>query len=153
LQNPDDIGVRVHQLADSSSDINSSPLPVVEPITYDPIEAASILGECAINLGDNILWHTSSIVSDSPKLDLLHTIQLGMLKHVLGWLQQLMKKFKQLSKYNELWLSVPAYLTLTKPKKSYEEVSQWTGKELGKIRHYLLAVVSNALRCPNASET
>jgi hypothetical protein len=34
LQNPDDtIGVRVHQLVESSSDINSSTPPVVEPIT------------------------------------------------------------------------------------------------------------------------
>ena len=88
LQNPDDtIGVRVHQLAKSSIDINFSTPPVVEPITYDPVEAASILRECGINLGDNILWHTSSIVSDLPKPDPLHTMQLGRLKHLLGWHQ------------------------------------------------------------------
>ncbi|KAF8539494.1 hypothetical protein BDD12DRAFT_882271 [Trichophaea hybrida] len=150
LQNPDD--TRVQQLAESSSDIDSSTLPVVKPITYDPVEAASILKEHGINLGDNILWHTSSIVSDLPKPDLLHTMQLGMLKHLLGWLQQLMKKFKQLTKYHEPWLSVPAYLTMTKPKILYEEVSQWTGKTLGTMSHYLLAVVTNALRCPNASD-
>ena len=101
LQNPDD--TRVHQLAESSSDIDSSTLPVVEPITYDPVEAASILRERGINLGDNILWPTGSIVSDLPKPDLLLTLSLGMLKDLLGWLQQLMKKFKWLPKYNELW--------------------------------------------------
>jgi hypothetical protein len=84
LQNPDNtIRVRVHQLAESSSDINSSTQPVVEPITYDPVEAASILKECGIKLDDNILWHTGSIVSDLPKPDLLHRMQLGMLKHLL----------------------------------------------------------------------
>jgi hypothetical protein len=41
---------------------------------------------------------------------------------------------------------------MTKPKKSYKEVSQWTGKELGTMSRYLLAVVTNALHCPNASE-
>jgi hypothetical protein len=153
LQNPDDtIEVKLHQLAESSSDINSSTLPVVKPITYNPIEAASILGECGINLGDNILWHTSSIVIDLPKPDLLHTMQLRMLKHLLGWLQQLMKMFKQLSKYNMLWLSVLAYLTMMKPKKSYEEVSQWTGNELRTMSRYLLAVITNTLHVLNASE-
>jgi hypothetical protein len=41
---------------------------------------------------------------------------------------------------------------MTKPKKLYEEVSQWTGKELRTMSRYLLAVITNALRCPNASE-
>jgi hypothetical protein len=63
-----------------------------------------------------------------------------------------MKNFKQLSKYNELWFSVPAYFTMTKPKKSSEEVSQWTGMELRTMSCYLLAVVTNALHCPNTSE-
>ncbi|KAF8241305.1 hypothetical protein K440DRAFT_573461 [Wilcoxina mikolae CBS 423.85] len=41
---------------------------------------------------------------------------------------------------------------MTKPKKSYEEVSQWTGKELRTMSRFLLAVIINALRCANASE-
>jgi hypothetical protein len=37
---------------------------------------------------------------------------------------------------------VPAYHDLTPKKKSYEEVSQWNGKEIKKMSWYLLGVVT-----------
>jgi hypothetical protein len=79
-------------------------------------------------------------------------MQLGMLKHLLNWLQQFMKKFKRLERYNEIWLSVPAYLDITQPKKSYEEITQWAGTELRQISRYLLGVVTNTLRSPSPLE-
>ena len=40
-----------------------------------------------VNSGGNILWYLEGVTSDLPKPDLLHTMQIGMLKHLLGWLQ------------------------------------------------------------------
>jgi hypothetical protein len=41
---------------------------------------------------------------------------------------------------------VPAYHDLTPNTKSYEEVSQWNGKEMKEMSRYLLGVVTQSLR-------
>ena len=85
-------------------------------------------------------------MSDLPKPDLLHTMQIGMLEHLLKWIFHFMKTLKWLNKYNAVWLSVPAYHNLTPKTKSYEEVSQWNGKEMKEMSQYLVAVVTQSLR-------
>jgi len=57
-----------------------------------------------------------------------------------------MKTHEWLDKYNAIWLSMPAYHNLTPKQKSYEEVSQWNGKEMEKLSRYLLGVVTLSLR-------
>jgi hypothetical protein len=41
---------------------------------------------------------------------------------------------------------------MTKPKKSFEDITQWTGTELRTIARYLLRIVTNTLRSFDASE-
>ena len=48
--------------------------------------------------------------------------------------------------YNAIWLSVPAYHDFTPKTKSYEEVSQWNGKEMKEMSRYLVGVVTQSLR-------
>jgi len=86
------------------------------------------------------------IVSDLPKPDLLHTMQIGILDHLQKWIFHFMMTHKRLDKYNAIWLSVPAYHDLTPKNKSYEEVSQWNGKEMQETSRYLLGVVTQSLR-------
>ena len=57
-----------------------------------------------------------------------------------------MKTHERVDKYNAIWLSVPAYHDLTPKNKSYEEVSQWNGKEMKEMSRYLLGVVTQSLR-------
>jgi len=57
-----------------------------------------------------------------------------------------MKTHERLDKYNAIWLSLPAYHDLTPKNKSYEEVSQWNGKEMKEMSQYLLAVVTQSLQ-------
>jgi hypothetical protein len=52
-------------------------------------------------------------VSDLPKPDLLHTMQIGMLDYLQKWIFHFMKTHERLDKYNAIWLSVPAYHQLT----------------------------------------
>ena len=44
-----------------------------------------------------------------------------------------------------LWVSIPPYHNLTPNDQSYEEVSQWNGKEMKKKSQYLLGVVTQSL--------
>jgi len=55
-----------------------------------------------VHQGSNVLWYLDCIVSDLPKPDLLHTMQLGMLKHLLGWLQDFLKQYKRLEAFNNI---------------------------------------------------
>jgi hypothetical protein len=91
-------------------------------------------------------------VSDLPKPDHLHTIQIGMLDYRQRWIFHFMKMHKRLNKYNAIWLSVPAYDDITPKNKSYEEASQWNGKEMKEMSRYLLRVVTQSLRGGNPAQ-
>jgi hypothetical protein len=71
---------------------------------------------------------------------------IGMLDHLQKWIFHFMKTHERLDKYYAIWLSVPAYHDLTLQNTSYDEVSQWNGKEMKEMRGYLLKVVTQALR-------
>jgi len=73
-------------------------------------------------------------------------MQIGILDHLQVWIFHFMKMHEWLDKYNVIRLSVPAYHNLTPYNKSYEEVSQWNGKELNEISRYLLEVVTHSPR-------
>ena len=105
-----------------------------------------------IHQGFNVLWYLDCVVSDLPKPDLLHTLQLGMLKHLLGWLHDFLKQHKRLTAFNNIWLSVPPYLKMAQPQKAYEEVSTWQGKEIKTMSRFLVGVLRCALRNPSHSE-
>jgi hypothetical protein len=94
----------------------------------------------------NMSRHNPGIVSDLPKPKLLYTMQIGMLNHLQKWIFIFMKTQEGLNKYNAISFSVPAYHSLTPKTKSYEEVSQWNGKEMKEMSRYLLGVVTQSLR-------
>jgi hypothetical protein len=73
-------------------------------------------------------------------------MQIGMLDHLQKWIFHVMKTHERLDKYNAIWLSMPAYHDHTPKNKSYEEVSQWNGKEMKEMSLYLLGVVTQSLR-------
>ena len=112
----------------------------------DTAESAAMLADLHVHQGFNAFRHIPCTVAKLPKPDLLHTMQLGMLDHLHKWLFHFMKTHGRLDRYNALWLSVPAYHDLTPKTKSYEEVSQWSGKEVKEMSRYLLAVVVQTLR-------
>jgi len=72
-------------------------------------------------------------------------MQIVMIDHLQKWIFHFMKTHEQLDKLNAIWLSVPAYHDLTPKTESYEEVSQWNGKEMKEMSRYLLGVVTLSL--------
>ena len=82
------------------------------------------------------------IVTDLLKPDLLHRMEISMLDSLQGWIFHCMKTHKRLDNFNANWLSMPAYHNLTPTNESYEEVSQWNGKEMKEMSRYLLGVVT-----------
>jgi hypothetical protein len=96
--------------------------------------------------GFNVYRHIPCIVSNLPKPGILHIMLLGMLNYLLRWIFHFMKVYKRLDKYNGIWLSVPAYHGLIPKRKSYEEISQWSAKEIKETCRFLLGVVTQLFR-------
>jgi len=96
--------------------------------------------------GFNEFRHTPCIVSDLPKPDLLHTMHIGSIDNLKKWIFHFMKTHQRVDKYNAIWSSKPAYHNHTPKKMSYEEVSQWNGKELKEMSPYLLGGATQTLR-------
>ena len=94
----------------------------------------------------NMLWQITHIGSDFPKPDLLHTIEITMLDHLQKWIFHFMKTHELLDNYNAIWLPVPAYHDLIPNIKSYNEVSQWNGKEINQMSRYMHGVVTQSQR-------
>jgi hypothetical protein len=99
-----------------------------------------------VHRGFKLFRHIPFIVSDHLKPDLLHTMHIGMLEHLQKRIFHFRKTHKLLDKYNAIWLSVPPYHDLTPKNMSYEEVSQWNGKEMKEMSRYLLGVVTKSLQ-------
>jgi hypothetical protein len=116
-------------------------------------EALAQLKERGVKpIPDNPLWQTGANIGDLPKPDLLHTMQLGILKHLLSWVEDFCKEHGQLDRFNDLWLQVPSYLDMTGPTREYGEVSQWQGKEIKQMARFLMSVLAGALDRPSPSQ-
>src|SRR5437588_6179725 len=86
--------------------------------------------------------------AELPKPDLLHRIYLGMLKHLMEWIQDFLKKHNRLDNFDQAWSSMGSYPGFTVPKKAYREVSQWQGKEMRNLGRIVLVAFTAALRAP-----
>jgi len=106
-----------------------------------------------VHRGFNLFWHIPCIMSDLPRPDLLNTLQIGMLDHLQKWSFHFMKMHERLDEYNAMWLFMPAYHDLTPKNKSYEEVSQWNGKEMKEMSWYLHGDVTQSLRGGSSAQS
>jgi hypothetical protein len=76
----------------------TAPPVAVNPAIYEEAqEAREELEARGMNCYSNILWRTRVVVSDLPKPDILHTMQLGMLKHLLEPLTHLLTSYDALA--------------------------------------------------------
>jgi hypothetical protein len=55
-----------------------------------------------VHQGFNVFRHIPCIVSDLPKADLLHTMQIGMVDHLQKWIFHFKKMHERLDKYNAI---------------------------------------------------
>jgi len=57
------------------------------------------------------------------KPDLLHTVYLGVFKHLMDWISGFLKKHAQLQAFDDTWKALPAYPGFFVPKKVYRKVT------------------------------
>ena len=86
------------------------------------------------------------------KPDLLHTLHLGLFRHLMDWILGLLKKHARLQAFDDTWKALLPYLGFFVPKKAYCEVTQWQGKEMRNPRRCLLGVLTVTLRQPDSRQ-
>jgi len=106
-----------------------------------------------IRLGQNAFYGLNQVSpSDLHKPDMLHTVYLGLFKHMMDWIQGFLKKHGQLEAFDEVWKAFPPYPGFLVPKKAYREVTQWQGKEMRNLGRCVLGVLAVALRQPGSAQ-
>jgi Plavaka transposase len=112
-----------------------------------PIEELARRGLKALS---NAFWTLPRInTSDIHKPDILHTVYLGILKHMMEWIQSFLSKHKLLESFDDIWKSLGPYPGLTIPTKAYREITQWQGKEMRNLGRVITGVFAAALRNPS----
>jgi hypothetical protein len=106
-----------------------------------------------IKMGQNVFQELERVSApDLHKPDLLHTIYLGLFKHMMDWIQAFLKKHARQQAFDDAWKALPPYPGFFVPKKAYREVTQWQGKEMRNLGRCLLGVLAVALRQPDHSQ-
>jgi len=101
---------------------------------------------------EKTLFHGLYWVS-APRLhkpDLLHTVYLGLCKHLIDWISGFLKKHARLHAFDDTWKALPPYPGFFVPKKAYREVTQWQGKEMRNLGRCLFGVLAVAPRQPDS---
>ncbi|KAH8144790.1 uncharacterized protein LAJ45_11186 [Morchella importuna] len=88
---------------------------------------------------------------DLNKPDILHNIYLGMLKHMMEWVQAFLKKHNRLEEFDKAWASIAPYPGLAVLNKAYRATTQWQGKEMRNLGRVVLGALAAALRNPGVA--
>jgi hypothetical protein len=65
---------------------------------------------------------------DLNKPDILHNIYLGMLKHMMEWVQGFLKNHYRLEEFDKGWASIEPYPGLAVPNKAYRATTNGKGR-------------------------
>jgi len=63
-----------------------------------------------LGIGQSIFYRLDRIsASDLYKPDMLHTIYLGLFKHMMAWIEGFQKKHGRLLAFDNVWKALPPY--------------------------------------------
>ena len=74
----------------------------------------------------NVLWQMPLIQSaDVVRADLPHNIYLGIVKHLMEWIESFSRKHKRMERFDYIWQNLPPYPEFCKPTTGNHQISQW----------------------------
>jgi hypothetical protein len=119
----------------------------------DRKEETEYLHSLGVRLTEGVFWSLKSArLANGAAPEILHTVYLGVLQHLMKWIMSFLKEHKRMERFDDIWAAVPSYPGLLKFNKTYGAVSQWTGKEMRALGRFLLPVFSATLLNPTTTE-
>jgi hypothetical protein len=106
-------------------------------------------------VADSFIWKLNHIMTSASEMwrpDKLHVILLGILDHLLKWLNAFLKDHDRLSLFSNTWKTIDSYPGVYMPAKAYDEVSQWQGKEMRSFSRIVYVCLAIALSNPSSTE-
>jgi hypothetical protein len=101
----------------------------------------------------NAFWQLPGVQIERLHMpDLLHRMYLGMLKHLMEWIESFLRKHDRLRQFDQAWISIMPYPGFTPPTRPYREISQWQGKEMRNLGRVILCAFAASLGPPPASQ-
>ena len=113
---------------------------------YTRSDTASLSDHGVKNI-KNALWSIPNL--NPPELvraDILHNVLLGVLKHLMDWIQGFLEYNEQINAFDYVWHYLTPYPGFSVPTKAYRVVSQWSGKEMRNFAKVILGTFTAALR-------
>ena len=147
-----------NKLGDWSSDDMNTSYPKRDPRVYIELTARQPpvkeieLNRHGIKRIRSVLWQIPNVRStEIVRADLLHNVYLGILKHLMTWIEAFLKRHRRQDRFNDIWETLPPYPDFIKPTTSYSQISQWQGKEMRNFGRVILACFAAAI-CPTVDE-
>jgi len=111
------------------------------------------LEDQVIGTSDGVFWNMKCISAMTIMVpDILHTIYLSMLKHLMDWVTSFLEQHSRIDKFNQLWAIMPPYPVCAQLSKPYSHVTQWNGKEMKALGHVIVSVFTATILNPSASQ-
>jgi hypothetical protein len=84
--------------------------------------------------------------------DILHTVNLGMLKHLMDWVTSFLEQHSRIAKFNQLGAIMSPYSGLAPFDKLYNQGTKLTGREIEALRRVSVPVFAATVLNPLASK-
>jgi hypothetical protein len=115
-------------------------------------EARQYLEDRAVGTSEGIFWNMKCISPTTIIIpDILHTVYLGMLKHLMDSVTSFLKQHSRINKSNHLRVKMPPYPGFARFNKPYSQVTQWRRKEMKSLGRVIVLVFAVTLLIPSAS--
>ena len=114
-------------------------------MTYGESDALGLNMQGVKNI-HNALWSIPSLnPPDLVRADILHNVLLGVLDHMMDWIQGFLEHHDRINAFDYVWRRLPPYHGFTVPSKAYRLITQWSGKEMRNFAKVILGTFTAAL--------
>jgi hypothetical protein len=115
--------------------------------------ARQYLDDRGVRQTEGVFWALKSLDWVSLLVpDVLHTIYLGILKHLMDWVIPFLEHHNRMDRFNRIWHQMSPYPGFTPFTKPYTAITQWQGKEMRMLGRTLLPLFVSSLLEPSSEQ-
>jgi len=107
----------------------------------------------ALRTSEGVFWNIECISLTTIILPvILHTENLGILKHLMDWGTSFLEQHSKIKKFNQVWAMMPLYSGFARFNKQYSQVTQRSGNVMKALGRRIVPAFTATLSNPLASQ-